>query len=149
MNLTATLLWLGSQGATPDPGVAEATTSPELATQAPQPVLERAPPRGTGMLVGGGLVLGMVVVPTLLLTVFDSVAAAECADTDGECWGGFMLQFSVPVMVAGLAIGTPLLAAGVQRNKAWRRQRSDQRVALRPRFNPSRSGLTVGFELRF
>lgn len=164
--LTTTLLGLGILSATPvepvaetepavDPAPASEPEDTPLAvaagpvTPVPRPTPERAPRRGLGMLVGGGLVLGMVVVPTLLLTVFDAAAAADCAHSENECWGGFILRFSVPVMVAGLAIGAPLIAAGVQRNRAWKEWRSDHGVVLRPRLDPGRHGLTVGFQLRF
>lgn len=151
--MTTTLILFGILSSAPIEPMA--ATEP-AADPAPGPMIsvprsepEPEPRRGIGMLVSGGLVLGLVVAPMLLVTVFDSAAAVECRHSENECWGGFMLQFSLPVMVTGLAIGAPLLAAGVQRKNAWQAWRSNQRVALRPRFSPGRNGVTAGLELRF
>ena len=98
------------------------------------------------MITGGAVVLGLVALPAFFVTVGDLVALANCSD---ECRAGYVFPVFLPILVGGLAIGAPLLAAGVYRNKIWRKWRHDHGMTVRPQFNRSRTAWTIGLELRF
>lgn len=87
----------------------------------------------------------------LLATSAWSFAATDCSggsDT-GQCWVGLVGAITMPVGVVALAVGAPLLGAGVQRRRVWRAWQHERGVVLKPRLGRSNGAWTVGLTLRF
>jgi len=121
----------------------------EASAPQPGPAMVTPPRRGLGMLVTGGVLT--TAGSALLATAAWSFAVTDCSggsDT-GACWAGLVGAIAMPVGVVALAVGAPLLGAGVQRKRVWRAWQRERGVVLRPRLGRSHGAWTVGFTLRF
>jgi hypothetical protein len=115
----------------------------------PGPTLEAPPRRGLGMLVTGGFLSATG--GALLVTAAWSFAATDCSQgsDSGACWVGLVGAITMPIGVVALAVGAPLLGAGVQRNRVWRAWQRERGVVLKPRLARTHGTWTVGLTLRF
>ncbi len=114
----------------------------------PGPALEAPPRRGLGMLVTGGFLSATG--GALVVTAASSFANDCNQDPEGgECWAGLLRAIIMPIGVVALAVGAPLLGAGVQQNRVWRAWQRERGVVLKPRLGRSHGTWTVGLTLRF
>lgn len=121
----------------------------------PSTTLERWPPtprpapprRGIAMLVTGSLATAGLGVPLVALGVADLVRPRDpgCAD----CFYGLAAAIFMPIGLASVAVGVPLIVVGARRYGAWRAWQRKDAVKLSPRFSRSHTSWTAGFELRF
>lgn len=132
------------------PLVRPAPTSLPLA---PRPCTGDEPPRGVGLMVGGGVALGLSI-PIVVLGLMK--AGGRCLRLDGDCannndvdaklTGGGGL---VALGMLGALGGTALLAYGGNTHRNWRKWKAKQ-PTLAPRVARSPHGTwTMGVALRF
>lgn len=111
----------------------------------PGPTLEAPPRRGLGMLVTGGFLSATGGALVVMAASLIAVSHPESSDDFGQFPRFMFLQ----VGVVALAVGAPLLGAGVQQNRVWRAWQRERGVVLKPRLGRSHGAWTVGLTLRF
>ena len=116
-------------------------------TQAPAP--GTAPKRGAGMLATGAF-LSPVGALLVISAAVSYAGQARCErEEQGECWDGLAGAIQMPIGVVALAVGIPLLGAGVHRRRVWRAWQREHGLVMRPRFGRSSHAWILGLDLRF
>lgn len=126
----------------PEGPVPSTTLERWLPTPRPDP-----PRRGLAMLITGSLATAGLGVPLVALGVGDLVRPRDpgCAD----CFYGLAAAIIMPIGLASVAVGVPLIVVGARRHATWKAWQRKDAVKLSPRFGRSHASWTAGFELRF
>jgi hypothetical protein len=109
---------------------------------------EELPRSGTGLVVSGSILLGVGTVQTVVGIALASAKVDEPGRENAPRYPG---RVWVPTMVSGLlqvAIGAPLMGAGVTRNRRYKALVEDNELSMQLQPIAGLSGVGLGIRMR-